>query len=454
MQFKDLFRPTATLALGLSLFASCISVNKEVGSGFTPDDEKIYLKTVDIPVPLTINTMSDVQGRNASTIIIGNLRSDEFGEINFSSAANIALASEGLSFGKNAKLSSIALMIPISGTQYIDEEQTGLVENVNVYRTTKVLDSTYRYQNSIKESDYEPTPINAAPAISHGGDSLVVYLNRSLGEEILTATQAQLDSNTLFMERFKGLYIVTEPSVESLKGGKVTKLDLTAATVRMRINFVPTWSDGLASKDTTIFFNFGNGFCLNTTNSKSSMESLIGRTDLKRIPAEGLSGIKPYISTKALKETLEKWCADNNYDPKNIAVSKASFIFPFTPNATFDYTNYPSDLYPTKRDTTAASRYYYPVDDIYTESGRGTANKSLCQYSMDCSSTIQKFFAKDEATLVNNGLDLWFSAVTQETDYYGNVTYYTNLTSYYSCWINGPGNNNPPVLRLLYTVFK
>lgn len=454
MQFKDLFRPTATLALGLSLFASCISVNKEVGKDFIPEDEKIYLKTVDIPIPLTLNSMSDAQGRNASTIIIGNLRSDEFGEINFSSAANIALASEGLSFGENAKLSSIALMIPISGTQYIDNEQTGLVENVNVYRTTKVLDSTFRYQNSLKESDYESTPINAAPAILHGGDSLVVYLNRSLGEEILTATKAQLDSNTLFMERFKGLYIVTEPSIESLKGGKVSQLDLSAATVRLRINFVPTWSDGLAAKDTTIFLSFGNGFCLNTSNSKSSMASLVGRTDLERIPAEGLSGMKPYISTKALKETLDKWCADNNYNPKNIAVSKASFIFPFTPNATFDYTNYPSDLYPIKRDTSATSRYYYPIDDIYAESDRGTANKSLRQYSMDCSSTIQKYFTKDETTLVNNGLDLWFSAVTQQTDYYGNITYYANLTSYYSCWINGPGNSNPPVLRLLYTVFK
>ena len=61
---------------------------------------------------------------------------------------------------------------------------------------------------------------------------------------------------------------------------------------------------------------------------------------------------------------------------------------------------------------------------------------------------------KDEAALVDGGLDLWFAAVTQETDYYGNVTYYTNLTSYYSCWINGPAGKNPPVLRLLYTVVK
>lgn len=87
MQFKDLFRHIAALSLGMSLAASCISVNKEVGKDFIPDDEKIYLKTVDIPVPLTLNTMSNVQGRNASKIIIGNLRSNEFGEINFSSAA-------------------------------------------------------------------------------------------------------------------------------------------------------------------------------------------------------------------------------------------------------------------------------------------------------------------------------------------------------------------------------
>ena len=121
MQFKDLFRHIAALSLGMSLAASCISVNKEVGKDFIPDDEKIYLKTVDIPVPLTLNTMSNVQGRNASKIIIGNLRSNEFGEINFSSAANIALSYEGLSFGKNAKLESIALTIPVSSTQYLNE---------------------------------------------------------------------------------------------------------------------------------------------------------------------------------------------------------------------------------------------------------------------------------------------------------------------------------------------
>ncbi|MDO4367289.1 MAG: DUF4270 family protein [Bacteroidales bacterium] len=453
MQFKDLFRHIAALSLGMSLAASCISVNKEVGKDFIPDDEKIYLKTVDIPVPLTLNTMSNVQGRNASKIIIGNLRSNEFGEINFSSAANIALSYEGLSFGKNAKLESIALTIPVSSTQYLNEDQTGLVENVNVYRTTKVLDSTYRYQNSLTTDDYESTPLNAAPALLLG-DSLTVHLNKSLGEEILTATKSQLDSNSLFMERFKGLYVVSEPAVKPVNGGKITLFNLSDATVRMRINFTPTWESNLSAKDTTIFFKFGNGFCLNTSRPKSSVEDMAGRTDLERLPAEGLSGMKPYISAKELKETLDKWCAANNYNPKNIAVSKASFIFPFTPNATYDYTNYPSDLYPTTRDTAALAKYYYPVNDIYAESGRGTANKSLQQYSMDCSSTIQKYFMKDEAALVDDGLDLWFTAVTQETDYYGNVTYYTNLTSYYSCWINGPAGKNPPVLRLLYTVVK
>ncbi len=454
MQFKDLFYRTAALASGLLLMASCISVNKEIGSGFIPNDEKIYLKTVDIPVPITLNTMSDVQGRNTGTIIVGNIRTEEFGEIDFSSAANISLVSEGINFGKNAKLESIALIIPISSTQYIDAEQTGLIENVHVYRTTKVLDSTYRYQNSITESDYNPVPINAAPALSLGEDSLVVYLNNSLGEEILTATESQLDSNALFMERFKGLYIVTEPSVKPIKGGKISLLDLSGAAVRIRMNFVPTWADNLSAKDTTMLFNFGNGFCLNISNPNSSLEELVGRTDMESLPAEGLSGMKPYISAKALKETLERWCAENNYNPKNIAVSKASFIFPFTPSATYDYTNFPSDLYPTTRDTAALAKYYYPLNDIYAESGRGTANKSLFQFSMDCSSTVQKYFMKDEATLIEDGMDLWFTSITQETDYYGNVTYYTNLTSYYSCWLNGPANSNPPVLRLLYTVVE
>lgn len=453
MQFKDTLRFSALFMCASALLVSCITVDKSLADDFIPNDQKVFLKTVELPLPLTVMPADSIQGTSGGDIVIGSLRTKEFGNAEFDCAANISLNNK-LNFGENAVVKSIYISMPKSSTQYLNESQEGIAQNITVYRTSRELDSTTLYNNSIKESDYDHSPISINQGIYLGGDSLRIYLQNSLGEEIVKLSKSELDSNSLFIKKMKGLYLKCSPAQQSVNGGRLNIFSLSSAYIVMKINFKPTWESNLAKKDTTIYLKFGNSFCLNTSNYQSHNSHLINNKDLSELPVEGIAGLKPYISASALKDLIDKWIKSENLNPSKIIVSNAKVELPFEAPLNYNFDNYPSYLYPTIK-TTDSSKFFYPLNDINsTNNNMGAMNRSLNTYYGDMSATMQAFINGSQ-TGKRSESNIWFCPVVSSYNQYTSITsYYTSTSTYNVGKVNGPAAKRYPKITLVYTVVQ
>lgn len=461
MQFKDISRTLVLSLLAIGFLAvSCISVDKSLGSQFIPDDEKLQVHTVTFPLPLELRMADSLQAQSSSTALLGAFRSTELGEIHFGTAANISPVLGGtIKFGKDPVIKSIYFVTAISETQVLEESQSGIPQNIEVYRMMKVIDTTTLYNNSIRPGDYDPVPLNTGSATFFGGDSIKIYLSNDYGALLLTATDKELDSLDLFIKKFKGLYLTASAPEQGLTGGRLNLFSAPDASLVISYNFQPEWKAGLPRKDTTVVLAFaGDGYCLNTSSYGSQHLETANTSDMTVLPVEGAAGIKPYISMDALKTMLDDWMEKNNYDPKKILLIKGEYVLPYEMPADYKQLDrYPLSLYPTyhQKESSTGRMYYYQPTDIYTaDNPAGNIDRSAMVYKGDFSSTLQKMISKTRQELASDtqfAYDFWFMPSTRTTDIYGNVTFNIEYT-YYNGKINGPKAERYPTLNIVYTV--
>lgn len=459
MQFKDTLRKLILLSITAFAVFSCITVDKSLGEQYVPDDQKLKVMVAEFRLPVSLKMEDSLQGVSGSDSYstFGAIRTKEFGLATFGVAANICQPFTTFRFGKDPVIKSIYFSAAVANKYMIDDAQEGIPQNVFIYRTTKKIDTTSTYNNSITNKDYDPVPLNVSSVTYFGGDSVKVYLNNALGTELLSATEEELDSIALFTDRFRGLYIQCTPPEGNLTGGRLNNMSYSSAVITIKYNFQPTWEEGLARKDTTVLFSYGDGFCVNISSYNSAhLQSAEPLTE--EIPIEGIGGIKPYVSARALKDLLNDWAAKEKYDTKNILVAKATLTFPFEIPQDLDMTKYPPSLYPAYRSAdTLKPRFYYPFTDINaTGNSLGTINRSLCEYAMDVPSTIQKLINFQETK--ENSLsefNFWLSPIRVVTDNtYGTTSYFVDTFNYYNGKVNGPKATRYPKLTLVYTVLK
>lgn len=453
MHFKATLSKLTLLVLTVSSVFSCITVNKTIGEEYVPEDQELKIRIAHFRLPVTLKMQDSLQATSADYAIVGAIRTPEFGLVKMGSAANVCQPSTTLRFGKDPVIKSIYFTAAVTAKKVMEENQTNIPQDIFVYRLKKRLDTTTVFCNSVTSADYDPLPLNTSSVTYFGGDSIKVYLNNAYGTELLSATEKELDSINLFIDRFKGLYIECSAPEGSLTGGRENLLGFSSAVIMMKYNFQPTWQEGLSRKDTTVYLSYGDGYCLNT--SSYSSEDLETDEPREILPVEGIAGIKPYVDAKVLKDTLDKWAQKNNYDPKKIIVSKASFSLPFEIPANFDMTTYPTYLFPTQRIENKNVKIYYPFNDVNsTGNSLGAINRSLAEYQGDISSVIQQMLNKNAAE-IEGKYDFWFAPIQQLTDqYYGTVSYSPDFYSYYVGKINGPKAERYPKLTLVFSVLK
>ena len=187
---------------------------------------------------------------------------------------------------------------------------------------------------------------------------------------------------------------------------------------------------------------------------------------LEILPVEGVAGVKPYISKDALKDAIDAWKISEGYENENLAIAKATMVFPFEIPQDNDMTKYPQMLYPCNKelDTTFNANFFFTHDDISTTGySIGAINRSLCEYKVDIPSVIQDFVSKRKSEL-DDTYNMWLLPIYSETDdTYGNTYYYIDQGTYYVGNINGPayskvreGESKPrrPKLQLVYSVLN
>ena len=464
----SIFKAAAlSFAISISFLASsCIEIDKTLGADNIPDEQALHLQTATFHLPLQTKMMDSLQALTTSFAVLGAIRTDEFGLANFSFATNYAPNStKKMNWGNDRRIKSIYLTMQRKSTTTMDDSQMGLPQNIRVYRMTRVVDTTGRY-GYIKSSDYIHTPIDTGSVIYTGGDTLRIWLKNSFGQELLSATQLELDSTSKFIERFKALYFTCDPPEDGTNGGRINVLSTSEAYLYVLFNFQPTWESGLARKDTIMMIPLGD----NTyTQNFSSYESKpLESSDPKEyVWAEGIGGLKPYVDPMVLKDTLDNWIAKKGYDPKKILIGKANYKLPFvTDDATVTFINkcFPINLYPMSKEWDTNGKFYYfaPLNDIYSLSNNaGDINRSLSNFNGDISSIIQQLVNKDKADIQAEWKKyaMWFSTANESTtsSYYSEssaTTYTTDASSYYIGKLNGPLHTNYPTIEIVYAIMN
>ncbi|MCI1720102.1 MAG: DUF4270 domain-containing protein [Bacteroidales bacterium] len=461
MQFKAFFRYLILPAAASLLTYSCISVDKTIGDNYVPDDYIMQVGTATFHMPLKTRVADSMQALNTSYGYFGAIRTKEFGLANFTCATNFAPVSSGMNLGTGAYVKKIFITMLLSGNSIPDASQEGITQNIHVYRMNKYVDTTDKYNNMIKSSDYIHTQINKGSTVYTGTDSLTIYLDNSLGEDILKATDLQLDSTTQFVKGYKGLYFTCDPPAAGTYGGRLNKWTVSSTYMYMQVNFQPTWKSGLARKDTTITFALGVDYAQNeSTYESKAMES---DTPQKYIDIEGVGGLKPYVDPVALKDTLDAWAAKQGYDKNRILISGATYYLPYElPTDESRVTSYyPQYLYPCHKVADTTDYYYYPLSDVYSTSNAvGAINRSLYYYEGQMASTIQKIMKADRKDVAAEPLyKLWIMPIvaSSSSSYYSSsssTTYSLDASTYTMGRINGPANANYPYIKIVYAILK
>ena len=457
----------AALSLTISLaFAasSCINVDNTLGVNNIPDDFALQLQTATLRLPLQTKMLDSMQSLSSGTAILGAFRTPEFGLTTHSFATNFYhYSTKSVNLGTDRRIKQVYLTINLSSTKIMEPGQDGLPQNIHVYQMNRVVDTTYKYNCQLKDSEYDHTPIDTNGVIYTGGDTLRIWLKNTWGQKILSATQRELDSSSAFMDRFKALLFTCDPPQEGSTGGRLNVFTTNSAFVYVVFSFQPTWQ--AARKDTIIMLPLGEDtYTQNfSTYSSKPMENPDAQEYLL---VEGLGGLKAYTDPLKLKDTLDKWMAKNGYDPKKTVICKATYNLPFiTDKSNVDFINsyFPASLYPFYKEKDTSGYYYYtPLEDIYSNGNNtGKANRSLSCYSGDISSQVQKLCSKERSEIASNWKKyaMWYCNVTENTttSYYSTTsttTYSLERTSYSVGKINGPLHANYPTLELVFAILN
>ena len=459
MQFKH----TIVLAItALFMAVSCITVDKTTGEGLIPSDQKFPVHFAELDIPVELKTAQPMQQISATECVFGSIRTPEFGLVEFSTAGDVCPNTTGWNFGKDPVVKEIYFLTAVTSKVVMEDEQEFIPQIISIHRTNRNIDSTTVFNNGFSQADYNPQPLNVSEYTYFGGDSIKIHLDKSFAEEILKSTQEERDSLELFAQRYKGLLIKSNTPEGNTYGGRENVLTFGAGTVFIRLDYQPTWEEGLSRRDTIFTLSYGMDFCLNISSYES--DAMQTSEPLEILPVEGVAGVKPFISKDALKDAIDAWRISNGYENKHVVIAKASLIFPFEIPQDNDMTKYPQSLYPCYKDTDTSfnAKCFFTASDIgVTGYSTGAINRSLCEYKSDIPSLIQDFVSKSKSEL-DETYDLWMMPVYSETDEtYGTSYFYIDNATYYVGNVNGPayskvreGETKPrrPKLQLIYTV--
>lgn len=453
-----LFKKTAPAVLAAFLTAamtavSCVNNDRTMGEGLIPGTATITVGTRTFDLPVTNRTIDSVQSSNSSNMLIGTLTDDTFGTMMAHSASYILPYSDSTDFGDTRELIDAYLSLSIDSTYYLDPNQEGIHQRIRIYKLTVPMDSTLQFCNSITPDCYDPEPVTVSDPVIYGNGSIRVDLTDSFASELLALEKEDFEDLNKFLEKIKGLYVMTEAPIGSASGGRLNYLNLGTSTINLNYRTDVTRNDGTVERiDTTEAFVFGYTTALNNFSTSSS--HLESDTPGDILYLEGLTGVKPHISARALKEMIDAWIAEEGLEDEMMVISRAELRFPYempTDYERFDK-EHPASIYaftstPWASDTL---RFLTPLDDIYESSTSiGDIDRANMVYSMNVTAYMQKLIMTP-AEDIDESMDLWIAPLREYTDSYGTSYYDLDNGNYNKIILNGPSAERHPTLTLTY----
>lgn len=449
MTIRNIFRSAAAILTG-AILTSCIETDKSTGSGLLPSDHILNVSVTEFNLPVEMKLSDSLQTLYPSSLVIGSYKDPDLGLVNASAAFQFVPLRDSLTFGQNPVAKSFKMYMAVSDKSYFYESEANIPQNFYLYKLNIDLDSNVAYNNSIKAGDFDPVPLNIGGNVYFGGDSLNMNLSLSFAQELLSATKQESDSSGLFMKRYKGFYMATDPLPGALTGGRFNMMPPTNIYFLLQYRHVDT-QKGI-DKDSTIMYYVRDG--LASVNKFTHSSGTLETTEpVEKIYIEGLAGVKPYIDFTKVKTQLQNWAQQNNININRVVIAKAEIRLPYENPVDFTRLNYfPSQVFLSTRETSDLDHLtlYEPVKDLGVFETNGSINRSLLFYSLDVSSYIQRMI---QGKITGSTLKAWVTPVYKKSDFYSGVTtFHVQNLLYGKAILNGPAASRKPKLIVTYAV--
>ena len=446
---------TFTLIL-LSIFtiSSCITVNKELGDQFVPDDQIFKVYSDEFPIEIQSALPDSIQSASSTHLIFGAMNSGTFGMTTVSTVANLTPAMDSVSFGEHPELVKATLNLTVDSTRYFYPEDEGLAQNLYLYKLNRQIDTVRLFNASYTAEDFDPTPISVGSPVYNGEDKIKIEISESFAKELLATTDEEFIDYEKFTERIKGLCLATGDINSSREGGRINYLSTASSYISVKYKHTEAEKE-ISRKDSTFNFYFGASFAVNLTSTGS--QSLASEHATDHLYIDGYNGVKPYIKGTYLQKLMEDWAKSKGLEANNIILSKASVIFPYeTPNSSRELNLFHGAIFGFTRTNHADSvKTFYPLPDVYKLTNTGSMNPSHEYYSCNITCHLQDLLInKDPEGISNGSADLWFMPLLNYADSRGNQIVTLDNVTYRNTILNGCNAKRRPTLKFSYVVMR
>lgn len=410
-------------------------IDPTLGASYIPANQDISIHTVDIDLPVGQKYADSLQTTVNSQVAVGSITTAAYGTVTVGSALTLSPATDSIVWGTDPVFKSMYISLTASSNQVLDKSQAGIPQNIYVHQLNKELDSTCVYSNSITLADCKPELAVMGSMVYTGGDTLVLHFTEDFAKPLFDLDRETMDSTALFASKFYGIYLHTDPVEPGTEGGRLNIFDVNESYVILTYSSV---NDAGRRRDTTAFFNLG------TYNAVMSIdkEKVFPETDdaSAMIRYEGLTGLKPHIDAKVLRQRLDDWMGANGIDPDALMVCRATLEFPFEySGSSAQYNIWPANLYPCRRLRGSVYTVYSPISERYTSSyDHGEINRSHFYFRSDVAPYLQSLI-REEKDKVDENYDIWMIPTIEYTtstsssstsDYYNYANYYASMYGY------------------------
>ena len=441
------------LLLSTVILCSCITIDKTLGNNLIPTDQDLTLYTATFDLPIFSKPSDSLQTNNHYFIydsempfFFGACRDPLFGLTQAGTVFQFFpynAYGSSIAYGDNPEPVSLTLSLYNPVLIVLDQNQISIPQNIFIHEVTSDLSYRSAYNNSLLPQDWNPTPISYPGQLFFGTDTIRISLSLDFAQELLNISQMEKDSTLLFLERFKGLYLRTEPAAEGINTGRLNYA--TSADMVLRYK-----SSG-AETDSIIYY-YTNNYGL-SYHSIIHSQATVNPQSSENIYYQGYAGLKPYVDFVALTKEIKAWAEQSQIEISKLLINRAEMVLYYDPD--FDYKvidRYPPIIYPYTRTFTDTTSYYLPVDNIRASNADGAINRNKFNYSMNITSYLQSLLKKEEVTEKDN---TWLmETTTYEDEYSQTIIYHFSSYSYPLALFKGVDSDAKPILNLTYTVLK
>jgi len=257
-KIKSLTLSLHSLLLSIFVFlilsiSSCYKPAGEIGAVIQPQNSLLDVSWTDTAMVYAYSVPDDtVRTDGLSTTLLGSMMDPTFGQTTAGFYSQFMLENAGHRFGDNPQVDSLVLQIRYTGDSYGD---TTTYQTLSVYQMEEsiYLDSTYTSDINIPvfPTDYANFTYRPKPhdSIVVGEDTVSAALrinltnvSPDLANYLINIDTTLMDSNDLFIDYFKGLYVTAAPASS---GGALVNFDLFSNRTVLQLYYSNDEEDSL-----------------------------------------------------------------------------------------------------------------------------------------------------------------------------------------------------------------